>query len=395
MYNNPEIKKPKASPVITPGIINGDTDSNDKIPEQIVEKNIRGWKDGVLDSPQMTTELMTGIIELPEWLGGEQIEAEAFDRTPAQERVILYLLGIDEVKDEALDEASKGPKNDGEGLPLDQKLMLEKPSRRMKLIMHELHPNTREIVGYEIAAVLRALEPVYELFRNSNTNNNEEVSIFLKRYESISKMLDAKLQMRHRKQDHAEALRRRNDRRSTLIDPLKGKIPIPPYFGSSTGYLDNRPESPYHRKLRRQRDLDREKKVLEKQEALFAMENPPMHLEILKCLLEGNMPNINDQRGAIAALDAIAMRYDYICPGHEIADSLLCRVRDTASWLLSFKSLVSSSDTGSGAYRAAVESRMMRGTRVRPRHTTGDPPPESPAERKMTPVVPIDNEIVD
>jgi hypothetical protein len=254
---------------------------------------------------------------------------------------------------------------------------------------------------YELASVLRGFEPVASSITDKLEDDESSIDVqqldFLARYEWLGRQVERRVEKRFRTTDKFEQNERakQNKLARQMTDPLFGKLRPHrnlPWWELDQIAIETRANNrDYTELMTRIRNARKDEQLRMKLEDIYSPAQTEPFKTALRCLLSGFVPDVQSHREAIALMDALAHRSDYLPEGQDIDGALIAKARKTARIMLSMGALVSSTDTGSGAYSVALEERQIRSLR-RPRHTTGNPDQNLPSEQKGIPVVPISKE---
>lgn len=312
-----------------------------------------------------------GIVEIPGELGGGYIAIEAFDRSVTQDRAMFYLLNGDE---ELPYTGTYTNSNEDQITLLSESLSTS----------IGLNPQR---VFFEIHAVLRGTEPLYQKVSTNTQEHTKAQKDFLARYDQLYNMLTAYESSRFKQDDIRDRreLRELAKTAKQIVDPLWHTVDRTP---EPSSYMWPGELEEHLRRLREEREALEKMNHKQRIQQLHESAGNIQWKIILINLLNGELPKIETQRDAIAALDALAHRADYIRPGEDLPVELIKSIRNSASIILSGMSLSNAESTGRGAFRAAQEARMLRPL-VRARHSSGNTPEHTPTRRKGTPTVPI------
>ncbi len=315
-----------------------------------------------------------GVVLLPEYLGGGNLHIEGFDKTFLQDRALRFaILG------------------NGRTAKLQTEIELSNNSGNRDL---DLQKSLRDVVTrypettiFDLITVLRGLEPIVDRLRPDNQEGEpaqltSEQLEFIERFRVLEKIVEDNLDFRFKRTRDEELTFNRTGGKTPKI-----------FEHHVVNWSEQRERDKitreYDQKLARIKDQRSEAALKVRLEELYNVhQRNPDKLMLIE-LLRGNLPLIISHKSAIHAMNALVLRADYLPDGSDLAADFIQLVRNAASLVLSHSVLTSENPLGRGAYKDALLERQLRPLQ-RARHTTGNPPGNTPDRRKMTPIVPID-----
>lgn len=307
-----------------------------------------------------------GIIKTPANLGEYVIDVEAYDNSVMQERLVRYLFAGNSITTEA----------EGVGFNIESSLIG--------------HIRNVPEKTYEFATVLRGINPLIDKIEEKIDLDTatEDERAFMLRVGLIDAAMEEVIEHRFDRitsQENRLDLERRHMQEPHLADMRKkfeGRT-----YPRERGY-DWMEVRDYESRIRFIQEGRTKEQLAQRRAELTDPAQQNRAKQFLGSLLNDVIPKVSTQQEAIDLMDAIAIRSDYLQPRTDIKAETLAAAKNAANRILSFGILTSENPLGTGAYRLAVTERTIHNLR-RVRHTTGNPPPQSPAKTKMTPVVPI------
>lgn len=384
-----------------------------EIPSQIKEPIIIG-QDGL--SVQEFVPTQTTQLNLPAYLGGGKFDLEAVDCNHTQAITVEYLLS-DSLKD-------------------------TKNSKNFKLLRSitdyiGVYP---DIAIYDTVSVLRAIDPlVLKIYNKFDDGRSYDVSeaeqAFLDRFNTLVELVDENESKRFVALPPVEGaldpsvlqLKRLAAKRSkkaryfgalgitqTAKDAAKADIEKSAANVEKIILSMNEPPEPVLTKEQQViedqiiadklavRTVKKERIIKERfesndyQQILNDLGSSDIRTKrILAAILRGIMPEINDHRSAIDALDALAIRSSYMFEGQKIDSAIFEKVKIRCRKVLDGHGFVDDLVASGGSFDSAVKGRSIGMIHREPRHTHGNKrsPITSNRRRYTTPEAPITEKV--